>query len=112
MILVDLQKAFDTLDHIVLLQKMQCTDFKELVLIGFFVTLENVFSDGKLINCGVLQGSILKPLLFLIYIYINVLPQALNETGSCLYADDTCSFYQDKNVEKIERFKQIIFIIL
>ena len=34
---------------------------------------------------------------------LNDLPQALNETGSYLYADDTCIFYQDKDVEKIEK---------
>ena len=110
MILVELEKAFDTLDHTVLLQKMECIGFKESVIKWFqsylsnrkfFVTLENVFSDAGLINCGVPQGSILGPLLFLIY--INDLPQALNETGSYLYADDTCIFYQDKDVEKIEK---------
>ena len=65
------------------------------------VTLENVFSDAGLINCDVPQGSILGPLLFLIY--INYLPQALNETGSYLYTDDTGIFHQNKDIEKIER---------
>ena len=35
-------------------------------------------------------------------VYINDLPEALNETGSYLYVDYTCIFYQDKDVEKIE----------
>ena len=67
----------------------------------FFVTLENVFSDAELINCEVPKGSLLGSLLFLIY--IKDLTQALNETGSHLYAGNTCIFYQDKDVEKIER---------
>ena len=107
MILVDLQKAFDKLDHTVLLRKMDYIGFKESVIKWFqsylsnitvFVTLENIFSDGRLINCGFPQGSILGPLLFLIY--INDLPQTLNETGSYLYADDTCIFYLNKSVEE------------
>ena len=110
MILVDLQKAFDTLDHTVLLQKIDCIGFNESISKWFqsylsnrkfFVTLENVFSNAGLINSGVPQGSILGLLLFLIY--INDLPQALNKTGSYLYPADTCIFYQDKDVEKMER---------
>ena len=67
----------------------------------FFVTLENVFSDAGQINCGGSQGAILGPLLFLIY--INDLSQALSKSRSYLYADDTCIFYQNKDVEKIEK---------
>ena len=57
MILVDLQKVFDTLDYTVLLQKMEFIGFKESVIKWFqsylsnrkfFVTLENVFSDAGL----------------------------------------------------------------
>ena len=67
MILVNLQKAFDTLDHTVRLQKMEFIGFKESVIKWFqsclsnrkfFVTLENVFSNPGVINCGVPQGSI------------------------------------------------------
>ena len=65
------------------------------------MALKNVFSDAGLINSGVPQGSILGSLLFLIN--INKLPQALNNTGSYIYADKTCIFYQDKVDEKMEK---------
>ena len=110
MILDDLQKALDTLDHTILLQKWNVSVLRSQLLNGFnhisqtesyFVKLENVFSNARLINCGVPQGSILGPLLFLTY--TKDLAQALNETGSYLYADNNGVFYQDKDVEKIEK---------
>ena len=60
MILVDLQKTFNKLDHIVLLQKIECIGFNESVIKWFRSYpssrhLENVFSDNGLINCGVPQ---------------------------------------------------------
>ena len=45
------------------------------------------------------------------YLYKD-LPQALNETGSYLYADDTCIFYQDQDVEKIEKVLNKEFLSL
>ena len=55
-----------------------------------------------LINCGVSRESILGSLLLLIY--INNLPQPLNEARSLYhYADDTCIFYQDQDIEKKEK---------
>ena len=65
------------------------------------MTLKNVFSGAGLINCGLPQGSILG--LLLVLIFINDLPHALNKSGSYFYADDTCIFYQDKHVEKMEK---------
>ena len=85
MILIDLQKAFDTLDHNIFLDKMKCIGFSDktikwfhsyLTNRAFFVSLGTVFSESGTINCGVSQGSVLGPLLFLLY--INDIPQALS----------------------------------
>ena len=77
MIAIDLQKAFDTIDHTILLEKLSCLGLSNQV-IGwlesylcdrkFYVNIDNTLSDMGIINCGVPQGSILGPLLFLIYI--------------------------------------------
>ena len=50
-------------------------------------------------SCGVLQGSILGPLLFLLY--LNDMPQAVN-SELLLYADDTCLIYMGKDTKTIE----------
>ena len=60
----------------------------------------DVVSYAGLTNCDAPQRSILESLLFLIY--INDLQQTLNQTGSYLYADDTCIFDHEKDIEKIE----------
>ena len=74
MILIDLQKAFDTIDHKILIEKMKCMGFSNDVTKWFESYLskrmfsahaEKSFSDKALISCGVPQRSILAPLLFL-----------------------------------------------
>ena len=67
----------------------------------FFVSLENFFSEKGQLDYGVPQGSILGPLLFLIY--INDIPQALSKCDVYLYADDTSLLFMDKDIEKIEK---------
>ena len=67
---------------------------------AIFVLLGTVSSEAGTINCGVPQGSILGPLLFLQY--INDILQALSNTHTYLYADDTNIFCQDKDVTEIE----------
>jgi len=71
----DLQKAFDTVDHKILLEKLYNYGIRELSMIGFeityrrqFVAINNIDSNLGNVNCGVPQGSILGPLLFLIYV--------------------------------------------
>ena len=97
MILVDLQKAFDTLYHRVLLEKMKYFAFLTSVLKYFESFLSNrkclvsinVFSEAGTLNYCVPQGSVLGPLFPL---HVNDLPQSLSKAG--YYADDKCIFYQ------------------
>ena len=109
LILIDLQKAFDTLDHKILLDKMKCIGFSDktikwfhsyLTNRAFFVSLGTVFSEVGTINCGVPQGSILGSLLFLLY--INDIPQTLSNTHTYPYVNDASIFCQHKDVKEIE----------
>ena len=108
MVLIDLQKAFDTIDHEILFEKMLFFGFSETVINWFkcylskrtfVVSISDKVSNLESLTCGVPQGSILGPLLFLFY--VNDMPQAV--TGKLLlYADDSCLIYQDKDVKAIE----------
>ena len=93
MVLLDLQKAFDTVDHAILLNKLKhmgvgCTDWFKSYLSNRqqIVTVEGVNSEPGVVGCGVPQGSILGPLLFLCY--VNDMPISLN-CKLLLYADDS-----------------------
>ena len=109
MILIDLQKAFDTINHKILLYKLLPIGFSKntiswyesyLAERHFTVEVANRVSKFSKISCGVPQGSILGPLLFLIY--VNDMSQAV-ECDLYLYADDSCLLFQHKNVTEIKR---------
>ena len=94
MIFIDLQQAFNTIDHKVLSEKMKCMAFCNdvskwfecyLSKRVFSVNVENSFSDKAVISSGVPQGSILGPLFFLLY--VNRMVQARN-CDLLLYPDD------------------------
>ena len=71
--------------------------------------MENANSSKASITCGVPQGSILGPLLFLIY--INDMPQAV-DSELLLYADDICLVFQHRNIKTIEEHLSRDFLTL
>ena len=77
MVMIDLQKAFDTFDHDILLNKLKAIGLDDLSISWYSSYLKNrfqkteidgIFSDPMVVPCRVPQGSILGPLLFLIYV--------------------------------------------
>ena len=117
MILIDLQKAFDTINHDILLKQLSIIGFSDYTVKWFqsylsnrkfTVNLENSFSEVSNISCGVPQGSILGPLLFLIY--VNDMPMAV-KCNLFLYADDTYLVFQSKNVKDIEKQLNVIGLL-
>ena len=109
MLFLDLKKAFDTVDHDILCQKLRsiglkqsCVSWFDTYLKGRFQVCkhDNVISDTLPINFGVPQGSILGPLLFVIF--INDLPDYFHAEQLNLYADDTAISVHAKNPEVLE----------
>ncbi|CAL4126167.1 unnamed protein product, partial [Meganyctiphanes norvegica] len=93
MVLLDLQKAFDTVDHEILCKKLEgmgidFTEWFKSYLGGRqqVVMANETTSEPGIVSCGVPQGSILGPLLFLCY--VNDMPMSV-KCKLLLYADDS-----------------------
>ena len=66
-----------------------------------YVNINGECSELKQISCGVPKGSVLGPLLFLIY--INNSPNISNELDLYLFADDTNIYYEDESLRNLEK---------
>ena len=108
MVMIDLQKAFDTLDHSILENKLKAIGLDGNAIAWFDAYLKNrmqvtdvggFFSDPKVVPCGVPRGSILGPLLFLIY--FNDMEASVSGK-LILYADDSALLVLGKHIKTIE----------
>ena len=115
-VFLDIKKAFDTMDHEILLKKLNKYGLYNDELKFFESYLSNCrqccsinghTSTLKPILCGVPQGSILGPLLFIIY--MNDLPACIWDGRVTMYPDDTSLSNKGKTIEDIEINLYLIF---
>ena len=108
-IFIDLKKAFDTVNHSILLAKLENYGIRGLVNTWFksyltdrrqSIEINNHISKEEKTLCGVPQGSVLGPLLFLLY--INDIYKCSSEFTFYLFADDTSIIYANNDLRTLE----------
>ena len=110
-VFLDLKKAFDTVDHKMLLSKLShygicgnAYNWSKSYLENRtqLCSINGSLSKNRSLTCGVPQGTILGPLLFLLY--INDLPNCLSNCESRMYADDTHLTYAGDCVDNLQLY--------